>query len=1060
MILYMKKFFTTIAFALCCTLLCAVTANAQDASFDLGITSVASPQSGLKTSQPLTILVRNTGTDTIPSFRVGVIRNGQFLFEEEVDTCVAKWTMKSPTLTITLKNKIDFEYGAKDTLLIYAKGNGGVDTNEKNDTTTWYVTMPVVRTYPYTWSTTTAPTDFTYNLWKYDETRGVFYYYSSSYYSKSNAVVTPAFSNVPTDKAVTCDFKYHAASATQTLQIEAEYEDSKDTVYTGQLAQTAGESMADGSASFYLKGLCRLRFKIISTTRGDESWLSDINLHEAAPDLSAAEIVSPALHKLVRDGKSYPITVRYINNSPFGIANPKLCYKVGESVVSETYDGTIAAGDTLDHAFATPMTVGTADKVELVAWCEAEGDTKLDNDTVRAEYEFYDVQTFPYTTKFEEGNDLWQAIDLDGDGNTWQFSTLEGTGGCAYYPSASTADATDLLVSPAIAMPAGRSRISFYYSGFMKTGTENLSVLLSTTPDTTGVKKELFTQNLTNNGWLNGYSLIDLDEAGTYYFIFKATGKGDRIYLDNLYIDKGEDLCINNVTFDTESGFGKTSSKVTLSYINHGVTAQKDVTVRYYINEVKADEQTVTETVEPGDTLYYTFEKPADISAPDSTYQLKGLIVTAIGADQDNDSIYGQSVSNWPVQQIPYYYGFDDTERNGYWLMSSDTEGTKTKWAMYSASTNAYSPKMVLRHNGKVTAGTKDWAYSDCINIPKGRYEVSFFYRTNVNNTKDTNKKDFNLSLGKDRTPEAMTTNIAEFEGVLVGGAFYKKFNGILDVAEDGNYFLGFCSTSSTCGATAQLMIDDIEIKPISEGTALPYTADLANDWTRYNPKKTNAYWDEFTEDDNSKVMRVERTKTHSDMSYGFEDKLVSPKLKLDAGKKVIMTVNYALSSDSTNTTLDIFTGHIDNSDSLTFAASMPIVADSAYADYKYEFTATEADSSFYVGFRTNSPVELTKGYIYDARLKSVSLEYDQASGISSTVANGKVNITAREGRLMVAAPKAVGRIDICDLSGRTVMSVRSGLSSVTLDCSALHGVYIVKVAATDGTAVKKVMLK
>lgn len=1045
---------------LCCTLLCAVAANAQDASFDLKISSVASPQTGMQISQPVTILVRNNGTDTIPSFRVGIIKNGKFLFEEEVDTCIAKWKIKTSDITVTLKQKVDFEWGEKDTLLIYAKANGGVDTNEANDTTTQYVNMPVLRSYPYSWDSTTAASDFYCNKWEYDETKGVFYYFSTSLFKASNAVVTPAFSNVPTDKAVTCDFKYHAASATQTLQIIAEYENEKDTVYTGSLAQATGESMIQGSASFYLKGLCRLHFNVTNSTKYDECWLSDINLHEAAPDLMAAEIVSPAIYKLVHNSAGYPVTVRYINNSPFDIANPKLCYKVSESAVSEDYEGTMTAGDTLDYTFKTPMTVGTADSVEFVAWCEAEGDTKLDNDTVRAEYGFYDPQSFPYTTKFEEGNDLWQAIDTDRDGSTWQFSTLNGTGGCAYYPSASAADATDLLISPAISMPAGLSRISFYYSGFMKTGTENLSVLLSTTPDTLGVKKELFTQSLENNGWLNGFSLINLDEAGTYYFIFKAAGKGDRIYLDNLYIDRGEDLCINDVTFDTESGFGKTTSKVTLSYINHGVTTQKDVTVRYYLNEVKADEQTVAATIEPGDTLYYTFEKPADISAPDSTYQLKGLIVTAIGEDQDNDSIYGQSVSNWPIQQTPYHYGFDDTDRNTYWLLSSDTEGTATKWAMFSASSNAYSTKMVLRHNGKVAAGTKDWAYSECINIPKGRYEVSFFYRTNVNNTKDTNKKDFNVSLGKDRTPEAMTTNIAEFEDVLVSGQFYKKFNGTLEVEEDGNYFLGFCSTSSTCGATAQLMIDDIEIKPISEGTALPYTADLANDWTRYNPKKTNPYWDEFIETDDTKVMRVNRTKENSDLSSGFEDKLVSPKLKLDAGKKVIMTVNYALSSDSTNTTLDIFTGHIDNSDSLELVASMPIVADSAYAEYEYTFTATEADSSFYVGFRTNTPVELTSGYIYDARLKSVSLEYDPASSIGGTVANGKVNIIANEGCLTITAPEAVGRIDVCDLSGRTVMSVRSDLSCVTLDCSALHGVYIVKAATADGTAVKKVMLK
>lgn len=185
----MKKVFTSIM--LCCALLCAVTANAQDASFDLWINSVTSPQSGMQTSQPVTINVRNTkGTDPVPSLRVGVIKNGTLLFEEQVDTVVGKgWT--TPIVQITLKNKVDFEWGAKDTLKIYAKGNGGVDTDEKNDTATQYVNMPVLRSFPYTWNSSTSPADFTSNQFKYDETRGVFYYTSSAYFRNTNAVVTP-----------------------------------------------------------------------------------------------------------------------------------------------------------------------------------------------------------------------------------------------------------------------------------------------------------------------------------------------------------------------------------------------------------------------------------------------------------------------------------------------------------------------------------------------------------------------------------------------------------------------------------------------------------------------------------------------------------------------------------------------------------------------------------------------------------------------------------------------------------------------------------------------------
>lgn len=70
-------------------------------------------------------------------------------------------------------------------------------------------------------------------------------------------------------------------------------------------------------------------------------------------------------------------------------------------------------------------------------------------------------------------------------------------------------------------------------------------------------------------------------------------------------------------TFDKEkSGFAKTTSKVSLSYINHGVTPQKNITLRYWLNtaddpyaptKTPYAEETVADEVQPGETVTYTF---------------------------------------------------------------------------------------------------------------------------------------------------------------------------------------------------------------------------------------------------------------------------------------------------------------------------------------------------------------------------------------------------------------------------------------------------------------------
>ena len=227
--------------------------------------------------------------------------------------------------------------------------------------------------------------------------------------------------------------------------------------------------------------------------------------------------------------------------------------------------------------------------------------------------------TFPYTTGFDTGNDLWTVYDGNNDGVIWGFDSSSSLGNIAYFPADALAS-NDWLISPAISMPKGRSRLSFYYSGGTRL-TQHLRVLMGTEPSVDKMTEVLFDEDVKNNGWLNGYHVIDLDESGLRYFAFQTTGKSDQIIIDNIKIDQAEDLCIGSVDFKEKSGFAKTTSKVSLSYINHGVTPQKNITLRYWLNTAddpyaptKAPyaEETVADEVQPGETVTYTFEKEAD----------------------------------------------------------------------------------------------------------------------------------------------------------------------------------------------------------------------------------------------------------------------------------------------------------------------------------------------------------------------------------------------------------------------------------------------------------------
>lgn len=682
-------------FTLCCLMVGASTVKAQTETYNLGVSSVAWPQSSVLTKQPVQLTLHNYGSTTVTSFTVGVIKNDVKLFEEKYSD---QELLKNKNFQLTLQGKVDMEYGETASMKVYAKVDG-TDTNEKNDTSTFKVEMPPLCSYPYLWDASKVSDEYS-GKWSYDSILGNFYVSGRGTNINKYRLKTPAISFKEGDY-VTCNFRYHVATEGTKLEIYVDYGETIDTIYSSTLSVTNGNEYADGNVSFKPKGTAQVIFAGSVEALGyGEIWLTDISFQEAVTDLKAVKVISPAIEKLVTSDDGYKVKVRYKNISPFNIESPTLCYSVGNSKVTEIYSGTLTEGEAIDYVFNTPLKVSTTGTFNLMAWCEAKDDGRLNNDTVQASYSFYNALDFPYTTTFDKGNDLWQTIDYDNDLSTWLFDSLENYGGCAFYPTPSTTTAEDYLLTPAIKMPAGRSRISFYYSGYLTSGSEHLTLLMGKSPDPADMEMVLVEKDVNVNGWLNAFSLIDLDQADTYYFAFRATGTGNRIYLDNLYIDKDEDLCINNVSFDTESGFDKSTSKVTISYINHGVSAQKNITVRYYINNVQADEQTVTETVQPGDTLFYTFEKPADISYPDSTYTLKGEIVTVVGSDQNNDVIYGQSIKHWPTYGIPYSYGFDDSERNGFWANESDTEGTTSKWSAASVNTNAYSPKMVLKHSG------------------------------------------------------------------------------------------------------------------------------------------------------------------------------------------------------------------------------------------------------------------------------------------------------------------------------------------------------------------------
>ena len=281
-------------------------------------------------------------------------------------------------------------------------------------------------------------------------------------------------------------------------------------------------------------------------------------------------------------------------------------------------------------------------------------------------------------------------------------------------------------------------------------------------------------------------------------------------------IDQAEDLCIGSVDFKEKSGFAKTTSKVSLSYINHGVTPQKNITLRYWLNtaddpyaptKTPYAEETVADEVQPGETVTYTFEKEADVSKGGETYALVGSIVTKVGEDQQNDLIAGTtSLENWAVPSLPYTQGFEEsTTAQKQWTFTQ--EGI-SKWLVGNNSAGAYQGSKSLCHTGKVAEGKEDWAFSEPLQLEKGTYDIAFFYRTTKNYKLATQAQTFRAMLGTAPEADKMTTQLLKEEDLLVSGQWSKKYSGTFTVDEAGTYYLGFGNT--TANAQGMTFVDNI----------------------------------------------------------------------------------------------------------------------------------------------------------------------------------------------------------------------------------------------------------
>ncbi|MDO4195408.1 MAG: hypothetical protein Q4D33_04565 [Prevotellaceae bacterium] len=950
----------------------STTALAQWADKDIAVYYLLTPSASPKRDQSVQFYPINQGSSPIDEFEARVYKNGQLLFTEDVHQTVVPNDWDSDP--VRLKNTVHMEYEEEADIKLELIMEG--DEVPNNNSTTMHVVMPRTMPYPFTWTEDNRQVNFHDGGfgsldWKFDTYWGA--YYMSDRSTNWMGTLISDVLEFPEGEAVKCSFEFATYGGDVTLYFTKDYGDYEfetDTVVVGQ----STEDFTSTYYTFRAKGPAIMH--ITAALGGDwmasgSIYLRNICFSQAQKDLIAKKILQPNGQACVV-GSEVKVAARFYNPSTDDIVNPTFCYDAGFGTVTETYQGTIASGETLDYTFEQGYIVDEPSEHQLKVWCVVEGDSDKDNDSLERMITYYKAVAFPYATCFdEEDTNLWTPVDTNGDGQTFDFMPMANNDMAATFYNYAALDINDALISPVMNIPAGKHRVDFNFACYNEQGDVNLKLYI-TNPE--GEMQELFDRDLDSQWWQTGYHLFDVPEEGLYQFTFVAKGKQDAVVIDNFKVDDGEDLGITNVAFGTKSGFNLQPTTVTVSYANFGLSPQRDVLLGYSINNQEMVEEISTIEVLPGDTVSYTFNTLADISQVNMVYDLQAMILDKCGDEDINDFGLAPLLYNNQPKQIPYHQNFNNEDDMSSWELTSNLDPMFSGWS-HSFMSGSYSTMGVLQHANWDEQQADSWAFSEGVEMQKGRYEVSYFHHESEWFDGEDYEQSFEVKMGREASAEGMTIDIDKKENVDVCFGPYEKIVRVVDIPEDGIYYLGFHCTSHT--GMGYLAIDDVSIEALTEGKALPFVADFSEeglqDWTFYNPND----WNYLQWKTDEGVLVANRT--YDDQWTDPEGMVVAPKLHLDANSTVNVTVGYSVDCTDHKLTLALYAGNENNHGTMTTVKELPISKNEI--EYTYTMETGSEPQDIYLGLRTNTKLDGTQDYsygpYYTVTITSFKVEYD-----------------------------------------------------------------------------------
>lgn len=170
---------------------------------------------------------------------------------------------------------------------------------------------------------------------------------------------------------------------------------------------------------------------------------------------------------------------------------------------------------------------------------------------------------------------------------------------------------------------------------------------------------------------------------------------------------------------------------------------------------------------------------------------------------------------NWPLGKS------DPVWADEFTILDANNDGKK--W-------NAFSSYIALTVSG--ITESDDWAISPCVALKAGE-EYRFTLDVGVNSGNGAKGQEFEVNIGTENTPAALTQNIMERQWFIPDNSSYVTKEAVFTVEADGNYYFGIHATGKSAehtlgiltgkNMTISLVNDPDKITPAAAGT-IEYT--------------------------------------------------------------------------------------------------------------------------------------------------------------------------------------------------------------------------------------------